>query len=171
MRRTLSSQSIPKILGDIGESIETLRAILTYCIKHRPKLVILENVQKACGLSEASTKSPSVSQDDSTSCLTPYQYDTWRRYLSTSGRRYIQCALGGFALTPLSTSGRRYIHCALGGFTLTPLSISGRRYILVCLLNPCFDAFVHEYITPNILQFAFVTLDDWDLRVQLPREA
>ena len=34
-----------------------------------------------------------------------------------------------------------------------------------------FDAFVHEHITPNNLQFAFVTLDAWDLRVQLPREA
>ncbi|KAL8824768.1 MAG: hypothetical protein Q9191_004832 [Dirinaria sp. TL-2023a] len=34
-----------------------------------------------------------------------------------------------------------------------------------------FDAFVHEHVTPNSLQFAFVTLDAWDLRVQLPREA
>lgn len=34
-----------------------------------------------------------------------------------------------------------------------------------------FDAFVHEHITPNNYQFAFVTLDAWDLRVQLPREA
>ncbi|KAM3559239.1 hypothetical protein MY1884_002955 [Beauveria asiatica] len=34
-----------------------------------------------------------------------------------------------------------------------------------------FDAFATEYLTSKNLDFAFVTLDAWDLRVQLPREA
>ena len=34
-----------------------------------------------------------------------------------------------------------------------------------------FEAFHSKYIAPDNLQFAFVTLDAWDLRVQLPREA
>jgi len=34
-----------------------------------------------------------------------------------------------------------------------------------------FDQFHQEYIARDNLQFAFVTLDSWDLRVQLPREA
>ncbi|KAI9740508.1 MAG: hypothetical protein M1834_005088 [Cirrosporium novae-zelandiae] len=34
-----------------------------------------------------------------------------------------------------------------------------------------FDSFAQEYLLPNNLEFAFVTLDAWDLRVQLPREA
>ncbi|KAF2841200.1 hypothetical protein M501DRAFT_1014013 [Patellaria atrata CBS 101060] len=34
-----------------------------------------------------------------------------------------------------------------------------------------FDSFAQEHIVPNSLEFAFVTLDSWDLRVQLPREA
>lgn len=33
------------------------------------------------------------------------------------------------------------------------------------------DQFVHEYITSKNLEFTFVTLNSWDLRVQLPREA
>ncbi|KAJ6130870.1 Zinc finger RanBP2-type [Penicillium capsulatum] len=34
-----------------------------------------------------------------------------------------------------------------------------------------FDAFAQEHLTSKHLEFAFVTLDSWDLRVQLPREA
>lgn len=34
-----------------------------------------------------------------------------------------------------------------------------------------FDAFANEYLTSKNLDFSFVTLDSWDLRVQLPREA
>ncbi|KAJ5706662.1 hypothetical protein N7488_006463 [Penicillium malachiteum] len=34
-----------------------------------------------------------------------------------------------------------------------------------------FDAFATEHLTSKQLEFAFVTLDSWDLRVQLPREA
>lgn len=34
-----------------------------------------------------------------------------------------------------------------------------------------FDSFAQEHILPKNLEFAFVTLDSWDLRVQLPREA
>lgn len=34
-----------------------------------------------------------------------------------------------------------------------------------------FDAFASEHLTSKNLEFAFVTLDSWDLRVQLPREA
>ncbi|KAF2021120.1 hypothetical protein BU24DRAFT_457131 [Aaosphaeria arxii CBS 175.79] len=34
-----------------------------------------------------------------------------------------------------------------------------------------FDAFAQEHLVPKNLEFAFVTLDSWDLRVQLPREA
>ncbi|KAL2760610.1 hypothetical protein ACRALDRAFT_2024554 [Sodiomyces alcalophilus JCM 7366] len=34
-----------------------------------------------------------------------------------------------------------------------------------------FDAFANEYLTSQNLDFVFVTLDAWDLRVQLPREA
>ncbi|KAJ5664952.1 uncharacterized protein N7477_007400 [Penicillium maclennaniae] len=34
-----------------------------------------------------------------------------------------------------------------------------------------FDAFAQEHLTSKQLEFAFVTLDSWDLRVQLPREA
>lgn len=34
-----------------------------------------------------------------------------------------------------------------------------------------FDSFAQEYLLPNNLEFSFVTLDSWDLRVQLPREA
>lgn len=34
-----------------------------------------------------------------------------------------------------------------------------------------FDAFASEHLTSKSLEFAFVTLDSWDLRVQLPREA
>lgn len=34
-----------------------------------------------------------------------------------------------------------------------------------------FDAFAQEHLLPNNLEFSFVTLDSWDLRVQLPREA
>lgn len=34
-----------------------------------------------------------------------------------------------------------------------------------------FDAFVQEHLLPKNSEFAFVTLDSWDLRVQLPREA
>lgn len=34
-----------------------------------------------------------------------------------------------------------------------------------------FDAFASEHLTSQNLDFVFVTLDAWDLRVQLPREA
>ncbi|KAK5101741.1 Asparagine-rich protein (ARP protein) [Lithohypha guttulata] len=34
-----------------------------------------------------------------------------------------------------------------------------------------FDRFATEHLTSKSLEFAFVTLDSWDLRVQLPREA
>jgi hypothetical protein len=34
-----------------------------------------------------------------------------------------------------------------------------------------FDAFASEHLTSQSLDFVFVTLDAWDLRVQLPREA
>jgi hypothetical protein len=34
-----------------------------------------------------------------------------------------------------------------------------------------FTNFAQEHITSKNLEFAFVTLDSWDLRVQLPREA
>lgn len=34
-----------------------------------------------------------------------------------------------------------------------------------------FDGFAQEHLLPNNLEFSFVTLDSWDLRVQLPREA
>ena len=34
-----------------------------------------------------------------------------------------------------------------------------------------FDSFAQEHLLPKNLEFAFVTLDSWDLRVQLPREA
>ncbi|KAL1898371.1 Asparagine-rich protein (ARP protein) [Ceratocystis pirilliformis] len=34
-----------------------------------------------------------------------------------------------------------------------------------------FDAFINEHLTSKNLDFVFVTLDAWDLRVQLPREA
>ncbi len=34
-----------------------------------------------------------------------------------------------------------------------------------------FDAFASEHLTSQNLEFVFVTLDAWDLRVQLPREA
>ncbi|KAF2647638.1 hypothetical protein K491DRAFT_614303 [Lophiostoma macrostomum CBS 122681] len=34
-----------------------------------------------------------------------------------------------------------------------------------------FDSFSQEHLIPKNLEFAFVTLDSWDLRVQLPREA
>ncbi|KAL6849349.1 Asparagine-rich protein (ARP protein) [Amphichorda felina] len=34
-----------------------------------------------------------------------------------------------------------------------------------------FDAFANEHLTSKNLDFVFVTLDAWDLRVQLPREA
>ncbi|KAM7202754.1 Ribonuclease H-like domain containing protein [Naviculisporaceae sp. PSN 640] len=34
-----------------------------------------------------------------------------------------------------------------------------------------FDAFASEHLTGNSLEFVFVTLEAWDLRVQLPREA
>ncbi|ELR02531.1 hypothetical protein GMDG_01056 [Pseudogymnoascus destructans 20631-21] len=34
-----------------------------------------------------------------------------------------------------------------------------------------FDAFASEHLTSKNLDFSFVTLDSWDLRVQLPREA
>jgi hypothetical protein len=34
-----------------------------------------------------------------------------------------------------------------------------------------FTTFAQEHIIPKNLEFAFVTLDSWDLRVQLPREA
>ncbi|KAF1981706.1 hypothetical protein K402DRAFT_341871 [Aulographum hederae CBS 113979] len=34
-----------------------------------------------------------------------------------------------------------------------------------------FDQFAQEHLTNNNHEFAFVTLDSWDLRVQLPREA
>lgn len=34
-----------------------------------------------------------------------------------------------------------------------------------------FESFNQQYLAPDDLQFAFVTLDAWDLRVQLPREA
>ncbi|KAI9047424.1 hypothetical protein LZ554_008868 [Drepanopeziza brunnea f. sp. 'monogermtubi'] len=34
-----------------------------------------------------------------------------------------------------------------------------------------FDAFASEHLTSQSLDFSFVTLDSWDLRVQLPREA
>lgn len=34
-----------------------------------------------------------------------------------------------------------------------------------------FDAFAQEHLISKQLEFAFVTLDSWDLRVQLPREA
>jgi Zn-finger in Ran binding protein and others/RNA recognition motif. (a.k.a. RRM, RBD, or RNP domain) len=34
-----------------------------------------------------------------------------------------------------------------------------------------FDAFASEHLTPQNKDFVFVTLDAWDLRVQLPREA
>ncbi|KAK4939952.1 hypothetical protein LTR28_009250, partial [Elasticomyces elasticus] len=34
-----------------------------------------------------------------------------------------------------------------------------------------FDEFAQKHLTANTYEFAFVTLDSWDLRVQLPREA
>ncbi|KAJ9629822.1 Asparagine-rich protein (ARP protein) [Taxawa tesnikishii (nom. ined.)] len=34
-----------------------------------------------------------------------------------------------------------------------------------------FDSFAQEHLLPHNYEFAFVTLDSWDLRVQLPREA
>ncbi|KAG9618367.1 hypothetical protein KCU64_g22651, partial [Aureobasidium melanogenum] len=34
-----------------------------------------------------------------------------------------------------------------------------------------FDQFAQEHLVKNNHEFAFVTLDSWDLRVQLPREA
>ncbi|KAI1917939.1 Asparagine-rich protein (ARP protein) [Ophidiomyces ophidiicola] len=34
-----------------------------------------------------------------------------------------------------------------------------------------FDAFAQEHLVSKNLEFAFVTLDSWDMRVQLPREA
>lgn len=34
-----------------------------------------------------------------------------------------------------------------------------------------FNQFAQEHLLPNNYEFAFVTLDSWDLRVQLPREA
>ncbi|KAF2111221.1 hypothetical protein BDV96DRAFT_650324 [Lophiotrema nucula] len=34
-----------------------------------------------------------------------------------------------------------------------------------------FDSFAQEHLVPKDFEFAFVTLDSWDLRVQLPREA
>ncbi|MCJ1316073.1 hypothetical protein MMC15_001393 [Xylographa vitiligo] len=34
-----------------------------------------------------------------------------------------------------------------------------------------FDTFAQEHLLPDNLEFSFVTLDSWDLRVQLPREA
>ena len=34
-----------------------------------------------------------------------------------------------------------------------------------------FDAFAQEHLLSKNLEFCFVTLDSWDLRVQLPREA
>jgi hypothetical protein len=34
-----------------------------------------------------------------------------------------------------------------------------------------FDTFAQEHLIPKNLEFAFVTLESWDLRVQLPREA
>ncbi|KAL9018918.1 MAG: hypothetical protein Q9185_003830 [Variospora sp. 1 TL-2023] len=34
-----------------------------------------------------------------------------------------------------------------------------------------FDSFAQEKLLPDNLEFSFVTLDSWDLRVQLPREA
>ena len=34
-----------------------------------------------------------------------------------------------------------------------------------------FDHFAQEHLTSKSLEFSFVTLDSWDLRVQLPREA
>jgi hypothetical protein len=34
-----------------------------------------------------------------------------------------------------------------------------------------FDTFAQEHLLANNLEFSFVTLDSWDLRVQLPREA
>lgn len=34
-----------------------------------------------------------------------------------------------------------------------------------------FDAFASEHLTSQNIEFSFVTLDSWDLRVQLPREA
>ncbi|KAF2096197.1 hypothetical protein NA57DRAFT_67740 [Rhizodiscina lignyota] len=34
-----------------------------------------------------------------------------------------------------------------------------------------FDTFAQQHLIPENLEFAFVTLDSWDLRVQLPREA
>ncbi|KAI9658702.1 MAG: hypothetical protein M1821_002262 [Bathelium mastoideum] len=34
-----------------------------------------------------------------------------------------------------------------------------------------FDQFAQEHLIPNNYEFSFVTLDSWDLRVQLPREA
>ncbi|KAF1951629.1 hypothetical protein CC80DRAFT_424398 [Byssothecium circinans] len=34
-----------------------------------------------------------------------------------------------------------------------------------------FDSFAQEHLIPKNVEFAFVTLDSWDLRVQLPREA
>ncbi|KAF2646805.1 hypothetical protein P280DRAFT_495060, partial [Massarina eburnea CBS 473.64] len=34
-----------------------------------------------------------------------------------------------------------------------------------------FDTFAQEHLIPKNVEFAFVTLDSWDLRVQLPREA
>ncbi|KAK8209052.1 Asparagine-rich protein (ARP protein) [Zalaria obscura] len=34
-----------------------------------------------------------------------------------------------------------------------------------------FDQFANEHLIPQNYEFAFVTLDSWDLRVQLPREA
>lgn len=37
----------PKKFNEVGQSGDTLRAILTYCALHRPKLVILENILRA----------------------------------------------------------------------------------------------------------------------------
>ena len=37
----------PKKFDEVGQSGDTLRAILTYCNLHRPKLVILENISRA----------------------------------------------------------------------------------------------------------------------------
>ena len=34
-----------------------------------------------------------------------------------------------------------------------------------------FDTFAQKHLLPDDLEFSFVTLDSWDLRVQLPREA
>ena len=37
----------PKKFNEVGQSSDTLRAILTYCVLHRPKLVLLENIKNA----------------------------------------------------------------------------------------------------------------------------